>query len=410
MTSPTMPALHIPDGINYDCSGCGKCCGGWAVPMTTADYERIRYTDWGALLPKLSGKKLFRPLKGYEKKGTQYTHAIIEAENGYCPFLQNNLCFIHGQFQSETKPSMCQLFPYCFNETPSGIYASVSFVSMAVVHNSGTPLSKQRELLEKKLADFQALFPDHHPNWAKLELTGGHPISWSQYLTIEQEILSRWNQRQLPMEDRFRQVSKDLIARVKEPSAEKSPQADSNETAPKPLKPLDNHLLMSLHAMYFPTKILARGEGDFSIMRFLTQMAFKGISAPLSIKVPGQSFGLEQLSQIKWPDSDPEIEDLLYRYFFSRIFSKLYFGAGFGQLSLIAGFHHLTLLYTLTKLQAKALALSRDVQKVSYIDVVAAVRQLEKRLGETAVSGYGAAAFELLLFSPARIDRILAAA
>ena len=40
--------LIIPEGINYECTGCGKCCGGWAIPMTQDDYERITEVDWGA--------------------------------------------------------------------------------------------------------------------------------------------------------------------------------------------------------------------------------------------------------------------------------------------------------------------------------------------------------------------------
>ena len=33
--------LHVPQGFNYSCSGCGRCCKGVAVPMTQEDYERV---------------------------------------------------------------------------------------------------------------------------------------------------------------------------------------------------------------------------------------------------------------------------------------------------------------------------------------------------------------------------------
>jgi hypothetical protein len=78
-----------------------------------------------------------------------------------------------------------------------------------------------------------------------------------------------------------------------------------------------------------------------------------------------------------------------------------------GQLSLIVGFHHLGLLLSLTKLQARGLALARGAPCVSMIDLVAAIRQLEKRLGDTALGPYAAATFELLLFSSSRLKRIL---
>src|SRR5437870_4195442 len=106
---PTAMDLHIPPGINYDCTGCGKCCGGWAVPMTGEDYERISKVDWGQHLAKFKGKKLFRPMQDYEKAHTTYTHAIKPGEDGRCPFLVNNLCFIHGTYDGKFKPGMCQL-------------------------------------------------------------------------------------------------------------------------------------------------------------------------------------------------------------------------------------------------------------------------------------------------------------
>ena len=417
MAEVTGLQLHLPEGINYECTGCGKCCGGWAVPMTQTDYERISAVDWAQKLPKFIATNLYRPLKPYESKGTPYTHAIKENGTGQCPFVVDNLCYIHSQFESETKPSICQLFPYSFNETPSGVYATVSFVSMGVIHNSGKPLLEQRDYMEKKLFDFQTLFPGHHPNWAKLEMTNGKPVTWEEYLAIETEVVASLQNKELSLEDRFRDASKKLMGKVRG----EAPQATSGAPSLAPssavatdlsrtLKPLDHHLLLAFHKMYFPTKIQARGEGDFKVMRFLQQLVAKGLGTKFRLSLPTRTYTLGDLSSVAWDDKDPDIENLLYRYFYSRIFAKLYFGAGFGQLTVITGFHHLGLLLALVKMQSRALALSRGVNKVSYVDVVAAVRQLEKRMGETAVDGMAAAAFELLMFSPSRLDRILAVA
>ena len=108
------------------------------------------------------------------------------------------------------------------------------------------------------------------------------------------------------------------------------------------------------------------------------------------------------------PEDDAEVTSLIYRYLFSRIFGKLYFGAGFGQLSLIAGYHHLLAVYALLKLQSKALARLRGADAVGYLDLLTAVRQLEKRLGETSLDGMAAATYEWLLYSPMRAARLLA--
>jgi len=443
--SLTTQTLHLPDGINYECTGCGRCCSGWAVPMTEADYKRISPINWGELLPKVKGRKLFRPLRSHEKKNTPYSNAIVEFDDGFCPFLVNNLCFIHGQRGSKFKPQMCQQFPYSFNETPSGIYATVSFVSMAVCNNTGKSLVEQRDYLEGKLADFRTLYPDFHPNWSKLELTGGKPISWDKYLEIEGEIIHRLKAKEKPLSERFWLVSKYLVSlartmpspttavsvvdgasKIDSRTARGSEDlinlshtrdledrgqssASANRPGYKALRAIDNHLLLALHSTYFPTRILRPTENEFQVNRFLSQIVLRGLYTPLKIAVPGHSYTLEELSTIDWAKDEPEVEDLLYRYFFSRIFGKLYFGAGFGQLTVIAGFHHLALIYALVKMQCKALAKARGAGRVNYIDAISSIRQLEKRLGEASLSGYAAAMFELLMFSPGRIERVLSA-
>ncbi len=399
--SETQVNLHIPVGINYECTGCGKCCGGWAVPLTDEDYDRIAPTNWGARADKFKGKDLFRPLKPYEMVNVPYTHAIKHGEDGHCPFLVDNLCFIHKEDGSKAKPSICQLFPYCFNETPSGVYATVSFLSMGAIHNSGRALAEQREYLEQKYQDFQALFPNHHPNWDKLQLAVGKPLTWERYLEIETEILKVLQNEEIDFETRLKDCSSYLVGLARGAASSPAPVSSDH------LNHLDRVLIANLHRLYFPTKSINRGEGDFSLNRFLIDASFGSVLTGLKIALPGRSYSLGDLESIKWPYEDKEVQNLLYRYFYSRIFAKLYFGAGYGQLSLITGFHHLVFVYTLVKWHAKALAKMRGVNEVGYLDVIASIRQLEKRMGETALGGYAAATLELLLFSASRIARVL---
>lgn len=399
MSTQQTEVLHLPSEINYECTGCGKCCGGWSVPMTQDDYERISEVDWGAHDASLGLQSLFRELKPYESAGTPYTHAIKEGGDGHCPFLKDNLCFIHSKNGSTFKPSICQLFPYCFNETPSGVYATVSFVSMGVVNNSGKALDEQRGYLETKFKEFRTLYPNHHPNWSNLKLAVDKQLSWDEYLEIEKEMLVLWAQREKPLDERFLEISDLLVARFKGSAAP----AISNVGR---LKPLDKHLLMALYKIYFPSRKLKRGEVDFTAGRFSSQIIFESVYPGLKLKSTGSFHDFEKLSKIDFPQ-DHDVEDLIYRYFLSRIFGKLYFGAGFGQLSLITGFHHLVAMYALLKANAKILAQERGAPGPSYVDVVQSVRTLEKRLGETALGGYGAAIMELLLFSPGRARRFL---
>jgi Fe-S-cluster containining protein len=403
--------LYTPEGINYECTGCGKCCGGWAVPLTPDDYERISAIEWSEELEKFEGEDLFRPLKPYEKINSPYTHAIKEGEDGHCPFLVNNLCFIHSTRDAKTKPAICQLFPYCFNETPTGVYATVSFLSMGAVYNSGKALSEQHDYLKQKYEDFKSLFPDHHPNWSKLQLTVGQPITWEQYLQYEKTILE-FLKSDRPFANRLLDASRFLLGLTRSKAGTESQGAEQSSGQEDfkdagPLNHLDRVLVANLHRLYFPVRPISRGEGDFRLARLVYEATLGSVIGSSKIEVASGKYFLDSLASVAWPENDREINDILYRYFYSRIFAKLYFAAGFGQLSLIAGFHHLSVIYALIRWHAKALAIGRDAKTVGLIEVVATVRQLEKRLGETSLSGYGAATLELLLFSPARLKRLL---
>lgn len=395
--------LVLPDGIHYECTGCGKCCGGWAIPMTQDDYERITAVNWGEKHDKFKNQNLFRELKDYEMANTPYSYAIKPGQDGHCPFLVDNLCFIHSLNGPKFKPSICQLFPYSFNQTPTGTYATISFVSMGAINNSGKALVDQREYLESKLGEFKALYPEHEPNWSSIVLATGVPLTWDEYMQLDAQLISCMSDSSKKFEDRFIAGSDLLI----EEFNKKRERLGAKGNVSPALNWQDKQLIKALRKIYFPVKPLGKGEGDFNFYKFLAQVMLNG-AFPVNIDLPGHAYSIEKLAKIPFPQDDPDISSLIYRYFFSRLFGKHYFGAGFGQLSVITGFHHLAILYALLKLQSKASSLQRGSDVVSYLDVAAAVRQLEKRLGETSLDGMAAATFELLMFSPNRMRRILA--
>lgn len=400
--------LNIPEGINYECTGCGKCCSGWSVPLTQEDYERIAPIDWGALNPDLKNKKLFRALKAHEKLHTPYTHAISPEPSGQCPFLKNNLCFIHSQFGASVKPAICQLFPYSFNETPAGIFATVSFISRGAIYNAGRSLLEQKEYLKVKYGEFQKLFPSHYPNWSHLKLSSNVPLSWSEFLEIDKELLALITEPDKSIEDRFmagscylQSVLVDRLSKGEKAADGLSPKNNyAEERKQAYINRWDKILFLTLYKRYFPNdKQGAKGYGQLSL--------------DLGGFIKG-SFNISQFDKlivevnpVPWADVDDQVKDLINRFFYSRIFAKLYFGAGFGQLSLIAGFNHLALALALLKLKVRQNTKARQQSKINMDDAVSAIVQLEKSLGELKISPYGAAILELLLGRQQRIERIL---
>lgn len=144
--------LHTPEGIRYNCEGCGRCCAGWSVGMTQEDYDRIKHVDWGEVHPDLKGKELFIHREAEFKAGTvQHPHYTAPRADGTCSFLINKLCAIHGHLGEDQKPLTCRIFPYSFVETPSGIYTGVVYNSMAAAKNVGKLLSEQEDELRLQL-------------------------------------------------------------------------------------------------------------------------------------------------------------------------------------------------------------------------------------------------------------------
>ena len=442
MDTDDLPILNTPEGLHYECTGCGKCCSGWSVPLTEEDYKRVVDIDWGSLSPDLKDKKLFRPLPPALKKGTPYSYAIIANSEGQCPFLKNNLCFIHSQFGSQTKPAMCQLFPYSFNETPGGIYASVSFVSRGAIFNAGKALSEQTEYLQTKYKDFKRLFHGHKPNWSEIKLSPNVPLTWPEYLEIEKTLILYIQDQSKSLESRFIDGSRYLNSLLNKGTASVNPETNSTnkKQLDKPqseqsLNYWDKVLLSTLYKTYFPPQAnRPQGYGQLiiSLSPFLKEalgVIFAGTSEQPIDKSPPtdkpsstsgisaadfyyypQEFSYKSACHLvssAWPADDLESNDMIYRFFYSHIFAKLYFGGGFGQLSLIAGFHQLALFLVLIKLHARALAMTHLDSKISQIDIIQTIVQLEKSLGEVKVSAYGAAILELLLASPSRVARLL---
>lgn len=397
--------LHIPSGINYSCSGCGRCCNGVAVPMTQEDYERVSAIDWSKELPQFDWSRQFRMLGKKENDSSTYTHAIRPTDDGHCPFLINKLCHIHGTRGEHVKPLICGLFPYSFNHTPSGIYLTVSFRSNAVLGNAGTPLTEQIDTLKEKLRVYNTLYTARSVIWDKVKLTVDKPLTWEQYLAHEAEMLEVLVGQGSTKEKLFK--ASDCLFRELRAAAGAAPDGSTAGGATgAPPKSMDKKFLAGLFELYFPhdPKLLNK-DAYFSGIKFALDLAFRSPK----FRVLDRSYSFEELASFPWPtaEQEPELDDLLTRFVYSRVFGKWYFGGGFAQLSVIAGFHHLALLIALIRLHAAALAKARGAERVSLIDVMTTVRQSEEKINVVVLDGYSAGLWELILFAPGRVRRVL---
>jgi Fe-S-cluster containining protein len=377
----SMVELHIPEGIRFDCTGCGNCCLHWPVPATDADVSRIE---------KL-GTPSFRRLPAGDAKMRGFTHTLEKRDDGKCAFLTDDLrCSLHAEHGIEAKPSMCRLFPYSFTPTPSGIYMYVSFASSGVLSNTGRLLTEQRAEMETQLALFQELFPHIDSHW-EVQILDGLPLSWDEYLDLEASFIDRL--RRKPVLDALIDCSNTAINQLPQdvlpdrlPPVEASPHV------------IDQSVLQALHQLYWPDEVFQEQSFDFDARALMEQL----VRPPSSVTICG---GMREadLAAIELGHLAPDIEDLLRRFAYSRIFAKLYFGRSYAHLSVLSGIHHLFVLVALIRLKIKARMLNK--QPCSFVDIAEIVRTLERRLTQMNFGNISCTVLEILL-SSRRLDRI----
>jgi Fe-S-cluster containining protein len=394
--------LHTPEGIRFECTGCGNCCLAWPVPVTRDDYERIAALDGSALA---SFPRLFREFQSPESKLEAFTHTLEKRGDGRCEFLtEDNRCWLHRNYGPTMKPAMCQLFPYTFTETPSGVYASVSFASTGTLLNAGHLLSEQGELLAEKWRLFRRLFPRVAPDWSHIQLIDGYRLDWHEYLSLERELLRIvTSQAAKRVEKRLLDCDRFLVRKV-------PPGTDLEKHPPMEARPkvVDQLIVRHLFDFYVPDDVFACGIDDLDTQAMLKQL----VESPPAVQLRclGAECSFRELNEFAMGSLDPQSEDLLSRFVYCRIFSKLYFGAGFAGLSLLAGLHHLTILIALIRFKAKIMTLRSNGQRPDFLAVAEMVRALERRLTQVAISRQTATVLEVLLTSPSRVERIVSLA
>lgn len=402
--------LHILEGINFDCSGCGNCCFEWPVPLTGSDFKRLsRYADEG----KLDPRSLFRVLAANDEdeKLEVFTHSLEKREDGRCAFLtEDKQCRLHVANGAESKPSMCRLFPYTFTSTPSGVFASVSFASTGVILNSGRPLCEQRELLAQRHELFCALFPGLKLDWSGVQVIDGSPISWQEYIDNEQPIIAKL--ASCTGHSRVERILFEAAERYRMMVA-RSTKLDNLAGLNVRPKTVDQILLSQLLTVYFPEQVFSLSVCDLDARGLMKMVLSEPDRVPVNYKQ--KSFTIDELNAFRLGRLPQASEEILRRFLLCRIFSKLYFGPGFNYLSIIAGLHHLCLLVALLRIRLKLALLdaqfdSSDSGEFLFTRLVEEIRVMERRLTVANFSGETIAMLEVLLASPKRVERILSLA
>ena len=167
-------SFRFPPQENYDCLQCGKCCSApWTIPLETEFVDRFKDHPVS--------------LRVIEEHGSLFQQSdtgdwTLQHHNG-CGFLGSaKKCTIHSQFGAESKPRVCQLYPFTLTDTPDGVFVGTSFYCTSVEQNSGRPLSQHQPWLEAIVARGGRVYKvDEHNLCARPHVN----TEWSDYLAFE---------------------------------------------------------------------------------------------------------------------------------------------------------------------------------------------------------------------------------
>ncbi len=178
--------LLIPEDLRFTCTGCGSCCLGVNVgPVGEAVAQGVRDRMADLDPETVPGKAPFFTMV---PDGEEDEVLVCQSRNGACLFLDpDGLCRIHRRLGAPAKPLVCRLFPYRFVWTPDGVLVGLQTECRDILRASlGRPVREQEADLREVLALLSKI-PRVRPH---LSLDGETTFSYSDYLTLEREILA----------------------------------------------------------------------------------------------------------------------------------------------------------------------------------------------------------------------------
>jgi len=134
---------------SWSCTGCGKCCTMWDIPVTKEEKERLEKL----IIPGFDFKKeeFFLPMKKHSNL------FLIRKKNNQCVFLDTDgLCIIHKLHGEPVKALACRLYPFHILKWRDDVVsASYRFDCTAVSTNHGEKICVQEKEIGRFLPELE---------------------------------------------------------------------------------------------------------------------------------------------------------------------------------------------------------------------------------------------------------------
>jgi Fe-S-cluster containining protein len=141
------PKITISSLQRYSCILCGRCCRRFHVLLRPPEIERLAAFDWGDE-PDVPADFVVT------RNGFPY---FQRQADGACVFLgRDGACRMHRRFGFDQKALTCRGYPFNIVSTfPGEVSVLARMDCPAVLQNHGTPISEQRQDIEKLVREMQ---------------------------------------------------------------------------------------------------------------------------------------------------------------------------------------------------------------------------------------------------------------
>ncbi len=167
---------------NFECADCSKCCRSkWQIHVDEVARGKIKGTSLELRVIQQTGAPALEDADG------GMSRVAKRKSDGACVFLNpDDLCSIHAEVGSSSKPIGCRQFPFLIRPTPDGVMVGASFYCPSIQRSTGVPLSTYDGDIEALIREFGYQPVGFQPIPAGL----GRSLDWATYRLFEERLLA----------------------------------------------------------------------------------------------------------------------------------------------------------------------------------------------------------------------------
>lgn len=392
------PEVVYPGRLRFTCTQCGDCCRDWNVPLAVGERERLVAIDWRGRVDSLVGVDTTARVN----VGREARVRLARRADGACVYLgRENDCLLHTHFGAAAKPLACSLYPFSLLALGDDrVAVDVAFSCRAVSLGLGALLADQAGHLEE-LAGLQgpATSPVRH------RLTGTRDASPAVVWEVETQVLAYLRDESLGLLDRIRCALEYLrLATTGDPGTPAAAvlrrtigQAMPGLVRKRPLAALTLDATQSAVLGLWTYLSLNPPPADLhswpprqqrreAERRAALADAFRERRGQPWIANRELEAGFAEVDAVSISGLGATADAVLATFFEAKIIGQRFRRAGDEDIALVDGAQRLFLGYAMALWAAKALAAERGSARAEEVDLRAALRLLDRTLGELKTS------------------------